>query len=108
MRALRAAGHDVAWAAEDCPSAADVDVLAKAMHEARILLTLDKDFGELAFRSRLPASCGIVLFRIAPLPDAVSKMAVRVLAGASFEGRFVVVEDDRLRERALPGVREGV
>jgi predicted nuclease of predicted toxin-antitoxin system len=102
--ALRAAGHDVAWAAEDCPSVADASVLAQAVREARVLLTQDKDFGDLAFRSRLPASCGIVLFRIAPFPDAVSKMAVRVLAGASFEGRFVVVEEGRLRERPLPDV----
>ena len=33
------------------------------MAESRLLLTFDKDFGELTFRLGVPASCGIVLFR---------------------------------------------
>ena len=44
--------------------ATDNDVLEYAFTEDRILVTFDKDFGELAFRSGLPASSGIVLFRI--------------------------------------------
>jgi hypothetical protein len=102
VNALRAAGHDLAWAAEDCPSTADADVLAQAVRESRVLLTQDKDFGELAFRSGLPASCGVVLFRVAPFPALIASLALRVLSGASFEARCVVVGDGRPRERALP------
>ena len=100
--ALRAAGHDVAWVPENSPSVSDRVVLAQAVREQRIVLTFDKDFGELAFRARLPASCGIVLFRIAPIPDLAAAVAVQVLGGASFEGRFVVIEPGRMRERPLP------
>jgi hypothetical protein len=32
--------------------------------ESRILLTFDKDFGELAWREGLPATCGVILFRL--------------------------------------------
>ena len=49
------------------PGTTDPDVLAS--HEERILLTLDKDFGELARGSALPRSCGVVLLRT---PDAAA------------------------------------
>lgn len=45
---LASAGHDVAWIRTAAPGAADGDVLARAVREERILLTFDKDFGELA------------------------------------------------------------
>ena len=101
--AVRALGHDVSSVAELCPSCQDTEVLALAVRESRVLVTLDKDFGELAFRSGLPATCGIVLFRVPPIPAMVTAHAVQVLrADASYEGLFVVVEPGRLRERALP------
>jgi predicted nuclease of predicted toxin-antitoxin system len=59
---LRKQGHDVAWIRQDAPGSLDEDVLARA--ENRILITFDKDFGELAFRVGLPVSIGIILFRI--------------------------------------------
>lgn len=101
--ALRAAAHDVAWIAEDAPSTADTEVLERAKREARVVLTFDKDFGELAFRRGLPAECGIVLLRLAPVPDVVAAHVLRAIAsGVSIVGRFVVIEDDRIRERVLP------
>ena len=64
---LRAAGHDLAWIRTIDPSADDPIVLARAIREMRILLTFDKDFGELAWHHGLPAYCGVVLFRV-PMP----------------------------------------
>ena len=61
---LRQGGMDVQWIREFCPGMRDERVLATAVAESRILVTFDKDFGELAFKSHLPSSCGIVLFRI--------------------------------------------
>lgn len=51
---LRASGHDVAWLREDSPGADDEQALQRAQAEDRILLTFDKDFGALAFRSPPP------------------------------------------------------
>jgi len=68
---LRALGHDVLWVAESSPALTDRDVLDLAVRERRVLLTMDKDFGELAFRSKLPADCGIVLVRVPPIPTQV-------------------------------------
>ena len=62
---LRASGHDVLWVKEEQPSTADPDVLDWATRESRLLITLDKDFGELNQRLRQPAPFGVILFRIA-------------------------------------------
>ena len=47
---LRAAGHDVVWAGDWQEDPGDHEILGRAHREERILVTLDKDFGELVFR----------------------------------------------------------
>jgi len=44
---LRERGHDVLWIREAAPGGPDPDVLARALTEDRLLITFDKDFGEL-------------------------------------------------------------
>jgi len=61
VAALDAAGHDVVWVRIAAPGTTDSDVLAWAAREGRILLTFDKDFGELARGSALSPRCGVVL-----------------------------------------------
>lgn len=56
---LESAGHDVLWAGEWETDPGDESILATAYREARILITLDKDFGELAIVQAVP-HCGIV------------------------------------------------
>ena len=63
--ALRQEGHDVLWVRTESPGISDRDVLSLAQLDARVVVTFNKDFGELAFRYGLPAECGIILFRIA-------------------------------------------
>lgn len=63
VRALRAAGHDVATVAEDEPGLTDCDVIARAESESRIVLSEDKEFGQLSF-SAGGGSVGSVLLRI--------------------------------------------
>jgi predicted nuclease of predicted toxin-antitoxin system len=58
VETLRKQGHDVVWIRTHAPGSSDVDVLAMAEEENRILLTFDRDFGELAFQAGLPAICG--------------------------------------------------
>jgi predicted nuclease of predicted toxin-antitoxin system len=45
VEALRSRGHDVAWVRTDAPGSSDREVLHRAVSEARILITFDKDFG---------------------------------------------------------------
>ena len=52
--ALRADGHDVLWARTDCAGWKDVVILDLAESESRIVLTLDKDFWQIAVQRRIP------------------------------------------------------
>ncbi|MCS6845242.1 MAG: DUF5615 family PIN-like protein [Caldilineales bacterium] len=80
-----------------------MEVLRRAQNEGRVLLTFDKDFGALAFRAGLPASSGIVLFRIAaPSPAHVAHVAVAVLSSRTDWNGHFSVEDRRLRMTPLP------
>jgi predicted nuclease of predicted toxin-antitoxin system len=53
VSALRSDGHDIQWMAEELEGSTDDVVLDAAARDARILITEDKDFGELVFRQRL-------------------------------------------------------
>ncbi len=55
VSALRDQEHDVAWIRTDSPGISDLEVLDRAQREDRILITFDKDFGEPAFRLKLPS-----------------------------------------------------
>ena len=61
---LRAAGHDVGWAAETNRSAADPNLLELATQERRTLITFDSDFGELVHKYGMPAPYGVLFFRL--------------------------------------------
>ena len=102
--ALRAQGHDVTWVKEVMRGAADEDVLSLAQAERRVVATLDKDFGELAFRFGLPAACGVVLFRLSgSSPEEDNARAMSALTSREdWAGCFVVVHDNRIRVRPMP------
>lgn len=104
VSALRDRGHDVVWVRTESPGISDKDVLALAQSTARLLVTFDKDFGELAFHYGLPSTCGVVLFRIAaPTPDRVAIVAATALESRdNWQGHFSVVEDARIRMTPLP------
>ena len=103
VAALEAAAHEIAWVRRIAPGVSDEVVLAWAARERRILLTFDKDFGELARTSDLPISCGIVLFRT-PMPkaDAAGQQLAELLGSRDdWVGHFSVVEPGRIRMRLL-------
>ena len=104
VEALRQQGYDVAWIRVDAPGISDPQVLARVQTERRILLTFDKDFGELAFKAKLPASAGVVLFRIsAPTSKHVANVVVATLSSRTdWSGHFSVVDDRRIRMNPLP------
>jgi predicted nuclease of predicted toxin-antitoxin system len=102
--ALRIAGHDVLWVRTAMPGSGDREGLDRAEQGARLVLTFDKDFGGLAFRCRLPASSGIVLFRVAaPSAARLAWMMVATLSSRTdWAGHFPVVEEDSVRMTPLP------
>ncbi len=105
---LRARGHDVFWIKESMRGAKDPIVLAQAQTERRVVVTLDKDFGELAFRSRLPAESGVILIRLDwKDPDTDNQVVITALLSRDdWAGNFAVIERDRIRIRPLPDLDE--
>jgi predicted nuclease of predicted toxin-antitoxin system len=102
---LRDAGHDVVYMAEIAPAESDADVIARANSERRLLLTEDKDFGELIFRGGRPAP-GIVLLRIDPTMRALKgqRLAAAInRLGANLFDRYTTIEEARFRSRPLRG-----
>jgi predicted nuclease of predicted toxin-antitoxin system len=103
VAALRKAGHDVLWIREAAPGSSDAEVLSRAQAEERLLLTFDKDFGELVFRRGLSASHGVVLFRIAqPSAAVVAQRVVAILSSRTdWLAHYSTVEEHSIRMRAL-------
>ena len=103
VAALQAAGHDILWIRTLSPGMSDRDILKLAQTERRIILTFDKDFGELAFHNRLPSSSGIILFRLKfASPAEVGQIAVRVVQSRDdWAGHMSVVDEKRIRMTPL-------
>ena len=103
VASLRSHGHDVLYVAEAAAGLNDADVITLAMREKRILLTEDKDFGDLVFRRERKVP-GLVLLRIAS--ENTSLKIVRlgmaiVRYGEGLFDRYLVIEEGRFRSRHL-------
>ena len=101
---LRSGGHDVVFIAELDPGIEDEAVLLRSRESNSVLLTADKDFGELVFRQRLLHS-GIVLIRLAGLkPETKAELVVTAFAQHADDLRlgFAVLSRRALRLRKRP------
>jgi predicted nuclease of predicted toxin-antitoxin system len=104
IQALREAGHDVIAIAEIAQGVTDDQVLELALREKRVLITEDRDSGELVY-ARGRSSPGVILMRFpnrarrarsATLVEAVSRL------GSRLRDAFTVVEPGRLRISSRP------
>ena len=99
-KALSDAGHDVVWAGDWPTDPGDEEILDRAHQEARVLVTLDKDFGELAIVRGLPHSGLIRLVDLSTAEQARSSFAVLAKYGRELEaGTIITVEAGRVRVR---------
>ena len=98
---LRQDGHSVLYIAELDPSIDDDTVLRRANQNGALLITVDKDFGELVFRlGRIHA--GVVLIRLAGLsPQAKAGIISTIFAdrGNELLNAFSVISPGRVRIR---------
>lgn len=99
VRALRVAGHDIKEVRELSPGATDDKVIGLALQESLVLLTEDKDFGQLFFASAAK-SPGVILIRF---PANVRKNVTRVVVefvennSNKIERHFIVIQPGRIR-----------
>jgi predicted nuclease of predicted toxin-antitoxin system len=98
------ANHDVFRASRFPPKTSDALILQTAAAEGRVVMTSDKDFGELVFRLQQPAY-GVILLRI-DVPHEADRLAVLQHFWAAIEpavpGQFVVVTSKMVRKSPLP------
>ncbi len=90
---------------EDSPGIKDQEVLRRAVTEKRVILTFDRDYGELIYKRKLPVPEGIIYFRFDPVtPEEPGEYLCKLLKiyGAFWKGKFTTVERGRIRQRALP------
>ncbi|MBX3052936.1 MAG: DUF5615 family PIN-like protein [Caldilineaceae bacterium] len=60
---LHSRGHDVFSVYDEARWMDDIDVIRQAFREERVLITVDKDFGEKVYREKYPHR-GVVLMRL--------------------------------------------
>ena len=104
IESLRAAGFDVMSISATRAGASDDEVLAVADREDRILITEDRDFGELVVRQRLGVR-GVMLLeldRLSNVAEAALVTDVATVHADKLVGNLVVVEPGRVRVRPLP------
>lgn len=105
VKLLREEGFSVNAIAEIAPTITDPQVLTMAVEQKAVLLTEDKDFGELVYRLRLP-HCGILLVRLLrmdPADKAARGLATLRQHAPELLNAFAVLSNENLRIKLSEG-----
>jgi predicted nuclease of predicted toxin-antitoxin system len=108
IRLLREAGHRVLSIMQETPGCQDEDVLTRACDEMLVILTFDRDYGELIYRHQNLTPTGVVYFRFGPAtPSEPAEILMKIIdkGDLSLIGKFTVIEKGRVRQRALHSQR---
>jgi predicted nuclease of predicted toxin-antitoxin system len=103
---LRSLGEDVLAVGEVAPGGPDREVISLARLQGRILLSFDRDHGDLIFNQSVAAPPAVIYLRLYPAdPAALERVLAGLidLGGAALAGMFTVVTADGIRQRRLPG-----
>lgn len=100
---LQKDGHDVKWIAQESPGISDNGVLQCATKEERIIVTSDRDFGDMIFRDKKPhRGPGIILFRLKKEDVERYITFLKVVLKKyrlSLQNNFIIVSDKKIRLR---------
>jgi predicted nuclease of predicted toxin-antitoxin system len=101
IEALRDAGCDLLSIRETAAGVSDEEVLRIAVAQGRILVTFDRDYGELIFREGREPPPSIIYFRVFPAgPGDVSDAVLSLLADSNtIDGAMVIVSSQGIRRR---------
>lgn len=98
---LREAGHDVVFLDEYEAGIEDAEILRTAVEVDAIVITNDKDFGELIFRYGFE-SRGVIFLRLydLPLPERIEIVIAAIqMYKTELKGSFTVISEDTVRIR---------
>ena len=97
---LKREGYDALFVGDSMRSASDEEIIKKCEQDGRILITDDKDFGELVFRLSRPIK-GVILLRIVTVPERRFKALIKLLKTYDVKNRFIVLEENAIRSRKI-------
>lgn len=103
VRQMREYGYDALYVKEEDPGITDSEVLKKAYSEKRVLITEDKDFGELVFRLKKKVY-GIILLRFKVSEKDKKWHRLKALIHQKpkiLTNHFIVVDAHKFRIRPL-------
>jgi len=103
VEALRLHGYDVLWIKEHWRGLADEKIINISISEDRVILTFDKDFGELVYRLNIQNVPGVILIRITD--NRISSEKILTLLkeyGDRLEGYFTALTLSKIRRRRMP------
>jgi len=100
VQLLQDNGIDVICVQDAKPSISDKDVLLWALETERIILTFDKDYGEIVFRNKL--SCPVVFFRKkGEKPTDAAQQLLELIHKIDLSKKFTVIDETGVRQREL-------
>ena len=104
IRLLRQSGHRVVSIIQEVPGSKDRDILSRACAEKLVILTFDRDYGELIYRYKSTPPAGVVYLRFAPMtPDEPGEIMLNIIGNKNLSliNHFTIVERGRIRQRTL-------
>jgi predicted nuclease of predicted toxin-antitoxin system len=99
---LRKAGHTVISISELYPGISDAAVIIRALKDNCIILTFDKDYGEIIFKHARNNPPAVIFFRFkGEAPEAAANILINLLNDGKydFQNKFTVMEIDGIRQR---------
>ncbi len=102
LQLLRKAGLEIISISESFPGISDPEVIEKALAYNAIILTFDKDYGELIYKYKRQAPPSVIFFRFkGEQPEAAGKILLDVMKNKELllENNFTVIESDSIRQR---------
>jgi predicted nuclease of predicted toxin-antitoxin system len=100
VKQLRKEGCKIISVAEEFAGSSDEKILELSSRNKWVIITFDKDFGELIYKQKSSKPCGIILLRVTPKsPEYILQLLKWLLlqVNISFEGNFVVMNKDKVR-----------
>jgi len=104
LKLIRDAGFEVRSISEEASGISDEEVLSLAVDEHLIILTFDRDYGELVFKYKKESPPAVVYFRMkGSHPAEAGKIFLELLQAPGFkiEHLFTVIEETGIRQRKL-------
>lgn len=97
---LRAKGYNFFSIKESVRGATDISIASLSLNPSRIILTEDKDFGEIAFSKEINLA-GCILLRYVPFnEEKITALLLQFLENETLEsltGKFVTITPDKIR-----------